>query len=84
MCFLIGTVSQVSNVTHGPLVFCRGDIVILKNPYRPTGLVCKRVVGMEQDKITKEDGKVIKVIIFSYSYTDYIYRIYQQCYYKRG
>ncbi|XP_022325691.1 mitochondrial inner membrane protease subunit 1-like [Crassostrea virginica] len=39
----------------------KGDIVILKNPYRPTGLVCKRVVGMEQDKITKEDGKVITV-----------------------
>ena len=75
MCFLIGTVSKVSNVTHGPLVFCRGDIVILKNPYRPTGLVCKRVVGMEQDKITKEDGKVITVIVFSYIYTDYIYSL---------
>ena len=30
---------------------------------------------MEQDKITKEDGKVITVIVFSYIYTDYIYSL---------
>lgn len=43
------------------LTFCRGDVVILKNPYKPTHLVCKRIIGMEHDYITNEDGKIIKV-----------------------
>lgn len=43
------------------LNFCRGDVVILKNPYKPTHLVCKRIIGMEHDYITNEDGKIIKV-----------------------
>ncbi|XP_052691978.1 mitochondrial inner membrane protease subunit 1-like [Crassostrea angulata] len=39
----------------------KGDVVILKNPYKPTHLVCKRIIGMEHDYITNEDGKIIKV-----------------------
>ncbi|XP_055995626.1 mitochondrial inner membrane protease subunit 1-like isoform X2 [Ostrea edulis] len=39
----------------------KGDIVISKSPYRPSSLICKRLVGMEHDKIIKEDGKIVKV-----------------------
>ncbi|XP_061187576.1 mitochondrial inner membrane protease subunit 1-like [Saccostrea echinata] len=39
----------------------KGDIVICKKPYNPTSLVCKRLIGMEHDRIIKEDGQVVKV-----------------------
>lgn len=43
------------------LIFCRGDVVILKNLYKLIYLVCKRIIGMEYDYIINEDGKIIKV-----------------------
>lgn len=31
--------------------FCRGDVIIAKSPFDPSMNICKRVIGLEGDKV---------------------------------
>ena len=51
---------------------CRGDIVEIQSPFNPDLMLCKRIIAMEGDKVTKTNsdsvyvstGNIIDVISF--------------------